>query len=163
MSKVMFEIKELEFIKEVLKSTESQDEMTLDLIDKIDNIVKSINECKECLWKFYWDCGRQGDVEGLFKATKEEVQNAIGKEACFGEILGKHSDIYGTIEEGEIQLVSDNPIEVMNATESGYNPLNYIQYYCEKCDCDYNIDEYNIEKNMCDYCAEEEKAGGRDD
>ena len=123
----MFEIKELEFLREVLKSTESQDEMTLSLIDKIDNVVKSASECKECLWSFYWDCGRQGEVKGLFKATKEEVENAIGKEVYFGEILGKHSEVYGTLEEDDIELVSDNPIEVMNATESGYNPLEYLE------------------------------------
>lgn len=123
----MFEIKELEFMCKVLKDTESQDEMTLSLIDKIDNVVKSASECKECLWSFYWDCGRQGEVEGLFKATKEEVENAIGKEVYFGEILGKHSEVYGTLEESEIELVSDNPIEVMNATESGYNPLEYLE------------------------------------
>lgn len=122
----MFEIKELEFLRKVLKDTESQDETTLSLIDKIDGIVKSASEYKECLWSFYWDCGRQGEVEGLFKATKEEVKNAIGKDVYFGEILGKHSEVYGTIEEGEIELVSDNPIEVMNATESGYNPLEYL-------------------------------------
>lgn len=123
----MFEIKELEFMCKVLKDTESQDEMTLSLIDKIDNVVKSASECKECLWSFYWDCGRQGEVEGLFKATKEEVENAIGKEVYFGEILGKHSEVYGTLEESEIELVSDNPIDVMNATESGYNPLEYLE------------------------------------
>ena len=67
----MFKIIELEFIKEVLIGTESQDEMTLDLIDKINDVIKSVNECKECLWRFYWDCGRQGEVEGVFKATKE--------------------------------------------------------------------------------------------
>ena len=123
----MFEINELEFMCKVLKDTESQDEMTLSLIDKIDNVVKSASECKECLWSFYWDCSRQGEVEGLFKATKEEVENAIGKEVYFGEILGKHSEVYGTLEEGEIELISDNPIEVMNATESGYNPLEYLE------------------------------------
>lgn len=122
----MFEIKELEFLKKVLKDTESQDETTLCLIDKISNIIKSASECKECLWSFYWDCGRQGEVEGLFKATKEEVEKAIGKEVYFGEILGKHSEIYGTIEEGEIALVSDNPIEVINAALSGYNPLEFL-------------------------------------
>ena len=122
----MFEIKELEFLRKVLKDTESQDEMTLCLIDKISNVIKSASEGKECLWSFYWDCGRQGKVEGLFKATKEEVENAIGKEVYFGEILGKHSEVYGTIEEGEIELVSDDPIEVMSATESGYNPLEYL-------------------------------------
>ena len=122
----MFEIKELEFLKKVLKDTESQDESTLYLIIKIDNIIKSANEYKECLWSFYWDCGRQGDVEGLFKATREEVENAIGKDVYFGEILGKHSEIYGTLEEDDIELISDNPIEVMNAVESGYNPLEYL-------------------------------------
>ena len=151
----MFEIKELEFLRKVLKDTESQDEMTLFLIDKIDNVIKAANECKECLWSFYWDCGRQGEVEGLFKATKEEVENAIGKDFYFGEILGKHSEVYGTIEEGEIELVSDNPIEVMSATESGYNPLEYLRYYCEKCECSYSADEYDIEKNMCAFCVEE--------
>lgn len=123
----MFDIDELEFLKKVLKGSESQDEMTLLLIDKIDNTVKGAKEYKQCLWSFYWDCGRQGEVEGLFKATKEEVENAIGKEVYFGEILGKHSEVFGTIEEGEIELVSDNSIEVMNATESGYNPLEYLK------------------------------------
>lgn len=122
----MFEIKELEFLRKVLKDIELQDEATLSLIKKIDNVIKSANECQECFWHFYWDCGRQGDVEGYFKATKEEVENAIGKEVNFGEILGKHSEIYGTIEEGEIELISDNPIEVMNEIECGYNPLEYL-------------------------------------
>lgn len=152
----MFEIKELEFLKEVLKSAESQDETTLSLIDKIDNVVKSASECKECLWSFYWDCGRQGEVEGLFKATREEIENAIGKEVYFGEILGKHSEVYGTLEEDDIELVSDNPIEVMNATESGYNPLEYLNYYCEECGSSYGADEYNIKKNMCCYCAKKD-------
>ena len=152
----MFEIKELEFLREVLKSTESQDEMTLSLIDKIDDVVRSASECKECLWSFYWDCGRQGDVEGLFKATREEVENAIGKEVYFGEILGKHSEVCGTLEEGEIKLVSDNPIEVMNATESGYNPLEYLNYECEECGDCYGADEFDIEKGLCCYCARKE-------
>lgn len=150
----MFNVKELEFIKKVLINTESQDEMTLDLIDKIKDIVNSANECKECLWSFYWDCGRNGELEGLFKATKEEVQNAIGKTAYFGEVLGKHSDIYGTIEEREIQLVSDDPMKVIISTESGFNPLNYIEYHCEKCDCDCMACEYDTEMNMCYDCAE---------
>ena len=81
----------------------------------------------ECLWRFYWDCGRQGEVEGIFKATKEEVDNAIGKDVYFGEILGKHSEVYGTIEEGEITLESDDPLVVKNAVESGYNPLDYLE------------------------------------
>ena len=123
----MFNVGELEFIKKVLDQSESQDETTLSLIDKISTVLKIASNTNECLWKFYWDCGRQGDVEGVFKATKEEVENAIGKEVYFGEILGKHSEVYGTLEDGECELISDDPIYVMNAVGSGYNPLNYIR------------------------------------
>lgn len=110
---------------------------------------------KVCLWKFYWNCGRQGNVEGIFKATKEEVDSAIGMEVYFGEILGKHSEVYGDIEEGEITLKSDDPLVVQNAVESGYNPLNYLRYECPVCGNTYSIDEWNEEKGMCEYCASE--------
>lgn len=123
----MFNIKELEFIKSVLAESESQDEMTLLITEKIEDYLKTATESKECLWKFFWDCGRQGEVEGVFKATKEEVANAIGKEVYFGEILGRHSEVYGTLEEGECEIISDNPLYVLNAIESGYNPLDYIE------------------------------------
>lgn len=96
------------------------------------------------LWKFVWDCGRQGFLESLFVADEAEVESIIGKEVFFGEVLGKHSDVYGTIERGEITAISDDQekidwlIAVTEAkpgrfleipTESitifGYNPLHY--------------------------------------
>lgn len=124
----MFNLDELKFIQKVLKDSESQDEITMEIIDKIDNALEKVKESdKVCLWKFRWDCGRQGDVMGVFKATKEEVKNAIGKEVYFGEILGKHSEICGILEEGEVELISAYSNYVMNATEHGYNPLEYIE------------------------------------
>lgn len=86
------------------------------------------------LYRFNWDCGRQGEVEGMFIAEEKEVQNIIGKEVYFGEILGKHSEVYGTIEKDEIQeiQVSETTIkemeEVIGRNISGYNPLDYIEY-----------------------------------
>lgn len=108
-----------------------------------------------CLWRFYWDCGRQGEVEGIFKAAKEEVDAAIGMEVYFGEILGKHSEVYGELEEGEITLESDDPLVVKNAIESGYNPLDYLRYKCPVCGDSCSIDEWNKEKGMCEYCVSE--------
>lgn len=87
------------------------------------------------LYKFSWDCGRQGYVEGLFIAEELDVENAIGKEVYFGEILGKHSEVYGVIEDGEIQevKVSETTVkemeEVLGCDISGYNPLGYIEEY----------------------------------
>lgn len=63
----------------------------------------------------------------MFVATDEEVQNLIGKEVYFGEYAGKHSEVHGTIEEGEITLVSDNPIVVEAIGNFGLDPLEFLE------------------------------------
>lgn len=84
------------------------------------------------LYSFYVDCGRQGSLDGLFIATQQEVNNAIGKEIYFGEVLGKHSDVQGTLESHEITLVSEDQDKVtwleglLGSCVSGFNPLEYI-------------------------------------
>lgn len=84
------------------------------------------------LWQFYWDYGRSGSVEGLFVATEDEVKRAIGKNVYLGEILGKHSEVYGTLEEGEITKVDldsetvERVAKILGETWSGRNPLGYV-------------------------------------
>lgn len=85
------------------------------------------------LWKFKWDCGRMGYVRGLFVCTQAELDTALGREVYFGEILGKHSEIYGTLGEEDLTLVSEDQekiqwlVEVIGSpTISGYNPLEYL-------------------------------------
>lgn len=113
------------------------------------------------LWKFEWDCGRQGTLESLFVATEEEVKELIGQEVNFGEVLGKHSEVYGTIDEGEITQVDldsetvEKVTAILGDTWSGYNPLHYVSYKCSECGCSYHGDEFNKEKNLCEYCARE--------
>jgi len=86
---------------------------------------------KENLYDFYWDCGRQGDLDGRFLATEEDVKSIIGKEVNFGEALGKHSEIRGIIEEDDIKLVTNNQEFLKEADilkidlSSGYNPFDY--------------------------------------
>ena len=77
------------------------------------------------LWQFEWD-DSYALIGGIFKATDEEIQNLIGKNISLGEASGKHSEVYGIIEEGDIMLISDNPIVVDEMIEFGYNPLNYV-------------------------------------
>lgn len=153
----MLNLDELKFVSKVLKDSESQDEMTLSIIDKINETVSECEKSSLCLWSFFWDCRRQGEVEGLFTATKEEVDAAIGKQVYFGEILGKHSDVYGTLEEGEITLESDDPLVVLNAKESGYNPLDYLRYDCPICESSCSADEWDFENGRCEYCGAEEE------
>ena len=84
------------------------------------------------LFIFNWDCGRDGELESLFIATQEEVDAAIGKELFFGEVLGKHSEVYGTLESDDVNEIDVGEavvaalLEKMGASVCGYNPLMYI-------------------------------------
>ena len=84
------------------------------------------------LYKFYWDVGRMGEVDGLFAATQTDIDAAIGKKVYFGEILGKHSEIYGTLAADDLTLlnVPEDVVAILvkelGVNISGYNPLDYL-------------------------------------
>lgn len=82
------------------------------------------------VYKLNIDCGRMGSLEGVFIATKEQIDFAIGRHHYFGEVLGKHSDIYGELESDEVEFITDdsNVIEIMERHNlcSGFNPLHYL-------------------------------------
>lgn len=86
------------------------------------------------LYKFYWDCGRMGDLDGLFVAEPEEVEALYGKKIYFGEVLGKHSEIYGTFNPEDVTVISTDQkkikwlVSVIGFTTiSGFNPLDYYE------------------------------------
>lgn len=83
------------------------------------------------LYKFYWDCGRMGNLESIFTAEMKEVEEAIGRKVYFGEALGKYSEIYGTLEKQDVELITTNhefiAIFQENIGNIGRNPLNYIR------------------------------------
>lgn len=86
------------------------------------------------LIKFTWDCGRGGDISGLFIWDEEDYNKILGKRIYFGEILGKHSEISGTIEEADLTIISEDQdlinkllINFPNYNLCGYNPLDYYE------------------------------------
>jgi hypothetical protein len=85
----------------------------------------------KALWRFHWDCRRAGHVRGLFVATDEEIKAGIGKAVYFGEILGKHSEVQGTLEEKDLERLTDDADFIAKFEQydcaSGYNPLKYFQ------------------------------------
>lgn len=86
------------------------------------------------LVKFYWNCGRMGSLKGLFVCPREQLDALIGEELYFGEVLGKHSEIYGTLEQGDVTILSEDQEKIAwlqeimggSSTISGWNPLEYI-------------------------------------
>lgn len=130
----------------------------------------------EYLWQFEWDM-RGGSVSSLFVATEAEVKDAIGSYAYFGEVLGKHSEVYGTIDEGDIwklDVSCEAVAEVsrhLGDTWSGYNPLHYIEHQCsgvledgEQCEESYTIDDLYVidEKYYCYDCKKALESEGND-
>lgn len=88
----------------------------------------------KALYKFHWNYGRSGDIHGLFVADKDKVQASMGKKVDFGEILGKHSEVYGTLDDDDLTIKSEDQefiaklVDVTGSeTISGYNPLEYLQ------------------------------------
>lgn len=113
----------------------------------------------KALYRYDFDFGRMGKLSGLFLAEPSKVKAAIGKTFDFGEALGKHSEIYGTIEGDDLKLVTDNPAEIEVVERlfgkddiCGRNPLKYLRgdYECEGCGCCYDSEE---EAENC--CQEE--------
>jgi hypothetical protein len=75
-----------------------------------------------------------GSLDGLFIATQKEVDEVIGKEVYFGEVLGKHSEIYGTLEAKDLEVIDidetaiNKLVAALGAkTLSGYNPIDYYE------------------------------------
>ena len=85
------------------------------------------------LYRFCWPQRRGGDVEGLFVEDSDVVENAIGSDVYFGEICGKHSNVYGTLGEEDLIVVSEDQekinwlVDILGRSISGYNPFDYIE------------------------------------
>ena len=101
----------------------------------------------EAIYRMNIDCGRQGELEGTFTATKQQIEKltdgTLG--VYWGEVLGKHSEVYGAIEPDEIEMLSDDPkvVEMFNKYNfgSGYNPLHETV-------CDFDYEEHGVSQEL---------------
>lgn len=87
------------------------------------------------LYSFHFSCGRMGSLEGLFVEDDKLLSETIGTELYFGEVLGKHSEVYGPFEESDVSVLSEDQDKIQWLVEvagkgsksiSGYNPMDYI-------------------------------------
>lgn len=90
------------------------------------------------IYEFNWDCGRMGALDGIFIAEKADIEALIGNEIYFGEALGKHSDIYGTLDATDLTIKTDDQEFIAKfetimgtGTISGFNPLDYYDDFDE--------------------------------
>lgn len=82
------------------------------------------------LYKFHFDCGRYETLEGIFVAEDSEMEELVksGRTVNFGEALGKHSEVYGPIEDGDYTEITkdQNFIQKMIDLDiiMGLNPVS---------------------------------------
>lgn len=86
------------------------------------------------LYIFTQDYGRMGSLEGLFIAKESEIEKLIGKEIYYGEVLGKHSEIFGILQWEHLKVTSEDQDFINKLannmggnTISGFNPLDYYE------------------------------------
>lgn len=107
----------------------------------------------KAVYKLNINCGRQGTLEGLFIAKKAHVEELINSKigVYFGEVLGKHSEIFGSISAEELKMISDAP-EIIKLIEeykleNGYNPFHYTATDVDEGEEDLTVEEI-IEKRL---------------
>jgi len=120
----------------------------------------------EAIYCFDWDGGRGGTLSGTFVADPSTVEKAIGQEAYFGEVLGKHSEVYGPLEAREVKEITRDPALVdafkkilelaEQGTGFGYNPLDYVRIgACDHCGEAFGVDEVKeLKEATCEKCEE---------
>lgn len=93
------------------------------------------------LYEFFEDCGKMGEISGLFIADSEDVVKAFGRTIYMGDVLGKHSEIDIDLSAENVKLLSNdidkiewlqNEVFSGETTLSGYNPLDYLDDYEEE-------------------------------
>ena len=83
------------------------------------------------LYQFDFDT-YYSNTEGLFVADEADVAAAMGKQVWLGSLEGKHSEVYGDLEECDLKVITDDPafieqFERLFPGGFGINPLDYIE------------------------------------
>lgn len=92
-----------------------------------------MSEAKELLVEMSLDCGRMGDLDGLFLVDKADFELAqkLNPQVYFGEVLGKHSEVYCDFNEMSFTVKTDDAAKIavmkeIGVVSSGHNPFDYL-------------------------------------
>jgi len=73
-----------------------------------------------------------GELTGVFVADRAKIKALMGVQLYFGEVLGKHSEVYGEMEECAVEVLTEDQDFILAFEEIlpkgvGYNPLDFIE------------------------------------
>lgn len=134
---------------------------------KLNQIIEKCNELKikkqnSALLKIEWDF-RGGEVyehRVYPKKIAEKIKKLLlDKEVYFGEIAGKHSEVYGDLTENDFKIITSKK-EVKEFLADYPNGVDYNHSFIENLLESYNDNEgrdYHLEDYGKDYCDEVEE------
>jgi hypothetical protein len=110
----------------------------------------------EGLYQWSASFGRMGDLSGIVITTPKELKIRAGADVYFGEVLGKHSNVWYEFDPSDFRLITNKPHE-MDALKqlpnllSGYDPIEALGLRCPLCK---KWDRYweDWQLGMCDDC-----------
>lgn len=79
------------------------------------------------------DYGRMGELDGMFVCDQVSLDRIYGREVCFGEALGKHSEVVETMAPEMFEVKSDDQqfikkfVSILGFDVSGINPFDYLR------------------------------------
>lgn len=85
------------------------------------------------LYRFIWDAGRDGGVEGLFISTPAKIEALVGEYVELGAVLGQHSHLARVIEPYDIKEIPVSLATIIELKEtigntiSGINPFEFLE------------------------------------
>lgn len=92
-----------------------------------------MSEVKQLLVEMSLDYGRMGSLEGLFLVDEADFELAqkLNPQVYFGEVLGKHSEVYCDFNEMSFRVKTDDPAKIamlkdMDMVSSGHDPFEYM-------------------------------------
>lgn len=84
----------------------------------------------KAIYKYNENFGRMGYLSGVFIEDSDKTKEMLGSNVYFGEILGKHSEIVGTMSNKTLTFVTADPtiIQLFEEFElsNGTNPFDYL-------------------------------------
>lgn len=131
--------------------------LSLEVITEKCNEIK-LKENKLVLLQINWE-GRGGSV---LEQRALPLENALrikdillGEEVYFGEIWGKHSEVYGTVEEDHFEIIKDKKKikEFLKNNPSGVEyDHSFIYSYIERAEenLEYNSEDADVDQDTID-------------
>lgn len=101
---------------------------------------------QKAVYKVDVDCGRMGEIEGVFVGFKKDAELLYAEKAeiDLGEHLGKHSEVSFEFNEENVKLITDEDhvvdLILEHGLTSGVNPFDHLEDYEDSNDRSY--DEY---------------------